>query len=627
MKRLTSATAIGLILAATPALAEMTPKSVWENLSSYYDSYGLTVEAASVDDAGDTLTVNDLVLTQKAESGETRIDMGDVVFSATGDGAVRMDLADEATLTLDLPEPPPVDEAALDADATQAADADTSGADAAAQATTDAADATTDADVAAQATNDTAADAANAAAQAAADAAAAAEAAAGDAANDAGDAAADAEAAAEEAAAAAQAEMAAEQAEQPSLVTLTAKIANEDITIREDGDAIVYDYLLPKLDMTVTQIELNNGKVITNPATIALVNLKGSDRVEGKKAQKIVKAATIESATFNLAVDNEDGQKATGQFVFGGLAMNSDTAMPADSGTMADDFSAMLKAGMTLKGDLKIASITGNLDMVTKDEEGQMRPVALKMDSADNALTFAIDQARINYAGVSGATKGELTVPDFPVPMGYGLTDTKFNVDFPIAVSDQPQNFTVSYLLNGVTMTDSIWALFDPQAALPRDPASIDVDLAGSIKVLRDFFDPATMEAAAKMEDPNLSDEQRAALMEEMMAPPVDLRDITINKVALNMLGAKADVTGKLAAPEQGDMQEPVGTISGKFEGVPALLEKLGSMGLVPAEQMMGVQMMLQMFSKPDAQNPNVLTTELEFKEGGQVFANGQQVK
>lgn len=619
MKKLTSATAIGMILAATPALAEVTPKSVWENLSTYYDRYGLTVETAAVDEAGDTLTVNDLVLSQNAETGETRIDMGDVVFSATGDGAVRMDMADEVTLTMDLPEPPPVDEAALDSDATQAADAAgaaTSAADAAAQAATDATDVIEDDGVATQATPDAAAEA---------------EAATGDAAADAANAAAQAQAAAEAANAAAQAEMdaeqAAEQAEQPRKVTVIAKIADEDITIREDGDAMVYDYLLPKVDMTVSQIELNNGKVITNPATIALVNLKGSDRVEGTDTQKIVQAGTIESATFNLAVDNDDGQKATGQFVLGGLSMNSDTAMPAGDMTMKDDLTAMLKAGMAVKGDVKIASITGNLDMVTKDEEGQMRPVALKMDSADNALTFAMDQARINYAGASGATKGELTVPEFPVPMGYGLTDTKFNVDFPIAVSDQPQNFTVSYLLNGVTMTDSIWALFDPQATLPRDPASIDVDLAGSVKVLRDFFDPATMDAAAKMEDPNLSDEQRAALMEDMMAPPVDLRDITINKVALNMLGAKADVTGKLAAPEQGDMQAPVGTISGKFEGVPALLEKLGSIGLVPSEQMMGVQMMLQMFSKPDAQNPNVLTTELEFKEGGQVFANGQQVK
>ena len=57
------------------------------------------------------------------------------------------------------------------------------------------------------------------------------------------------------------------------------------------------------------------------------------------------------------------------------------------------------------------------------------------------------------------------------------------------------------------------------------------------------------------------------------------------------------------------------------------LLDKLGAAGLVPAEQMMGVKMMLQMFAKADPQNPELLTTELEFNEQGQIFANGQQVK
>lgn len=593
MKKLTSATAIGMILAATPALADVTPKSVWENLNKYYERNGLTVATASVDEAGDTLTVNDLVLTMKAEGTETRADMGDMVLSATGDGAVRMDMADEMTVTVDLPDVAPIDEAANDA-ATEAADAATEAADAA--------------------------DAAADAAQAAGDAAQAA----GDAAAAAAD---DAMAAADDATAEADAEMAAEPQAQPRKVTLNAKVANEDITIREDGDAVVYAYLLPQLDVTIAQIELNNGRVITNPATIAVVNLKGNDRIEGTDTMKVVQSAAADSVTVNLDVSGDGGESGKGQFVLSGLAMDSDSVLPTGDAATAGDLMAMLKAGMTVKGGLKIASMAGNLDMVTKDEAGQNRPVAMKFDGADSALTFAMDQARINYAGTSGATNAEMTIPELPVPVGYGMSNTSFNLDFPIAVAEQPQNFAVTYKLDGVTLTDSVWGLFDPNAALPRDPASLDVDLAGSIKVLRDFFDTSTLDAAAKMEDPNLTDEQRAALMEQMMAPPADVREVTINKVALDLMGAKADVTGKLAATETGDMQTPVGTISGKFEGVNALLDKLGAAGLVPAEQMMGAKMMLQMFAKPDPQNPELLTTELEFNEQGQVFANGQQVK
>ena len=86
MKRLTSATAIGMILASTPALAEVTPKSVWDNLNGYYTRSGMTVETAAVDEAGDTLTVKGLVLSQDQNGTKSRIDLGDLVLSATGDG-------------------------------------------------------------------------------------------------------------------------------------------------------------------------------------------------------------------------------------------------------------------------------------------------------------------------------------------------------------------------------------------------------------------------------------------------------------------------------------------------------------------------------------------------------------
>lgn len=42
---------------------------------------------------------------------------------------------------------------------------------------------------------------------------------------------------------------------------------------------------------------------------------------------------------------------------------------------------------------------------------------------------------------------------------------------------------------------------------------------------------------------------------------------------------------------------------------------------------MMGMRMMLAMFAKPDEANPDRLTSEIEFREGGRIFANGQQVK
>ena len=63
------------------------------------------------------------------------------------------------------------------------------------------------------------------------------------------------------------------------------------------------------------------------------------------------------------------------------------------------------------------------------------------------------------------------------------------------------------------------------------------------------------------------------------------------------------------------------------FNGVNGLLDTLGGMGVIPADQVTGVRMMLGLFTKPGAEGEDKLTTDLEFKEGGTVFANGQQVR
>ena len=41
----------------------------------------------------------------------------------------------------------------------------------------------------------------------------------------------------------------------------------------------------------------------------------------------------------------------------------------------------------------------------------------------------------------------------------------------------------------------------------------------------------------------------------------------------------------------------------------------------------MGPRMMMAMFARPVEGNPDQLQTEIEFREGGAIFANGQQIQ
>ena len=69
-----------------------------------------------------------------------------------------------------------------------------------------------------------------------------------------------------------------------------------------------------------------------------------------------------------------------------------------------------------------------------------------------------------------------------------------------------------------------------------------------------------------------------------------------------------------------------VGSIFINASGINALIQSLGEMGLLPAQQAGFAQMMLGMFTVPgDA--PDTLKTEIQLTEDGGILANGQRLQ
>ncbi|WP_158644652.1 DUF2125 domain-containing protein [Paracoccus jeotgali] len=573
MKRLSAATALGMILSASPALAEITPKSVWDNLNAYYDRYGLTVQTGAVEEAGDVLTVRDLVLSQKAEGSQTVIDMGNLILSATGDGAVKMNIADVATgiMTFDK-----VSEGEVEAATDDAVEADVE-----AEAATD------------DAATDTAPDT---------------------------DAAPDAAAEPEDSA---EAEDDYDDHQPPRQVNFEMRFTSDDITVSEDGDAVLYAYLIPRTDFVVTEIEMQDGLTVSQPLRMTIENLEGHDRVDSTDASGLVQALNATSIAIDFKIDDEDAQ-GTGNFLLTG--MTADSKVSSTAGFGADvDMAKMLQDGFSLASDIAFSKISGAIDMQTVDDEGQRQPVRINMDSRDIKIGVGMDKTRLSYAVSSGPGSADFTVPDVPVPVGYELAAASLKVELPVSAGSDPQPFSFHYLLDQVVLKDQVWAIFDPNMALPRDPAQLDIDVSGNVVMERDLFDSEHMHRAEALDDPDLTDEQREAIIDEM-SPPFTMADLSLNNVALALMGASAQFQGKLTTPD-GDASEPVGTITGRFQGIQALTQKLQASGLIPAEQAAMLPMMLGMFAKPDPQAADTMTTEIEFREGGQVFANGQQVR
>ncbi|MBK4217593.1 DUF2125 domain-containing protein [Paracoccus caeni] len=551
MLRSLSTSAVALIVGAAPALADITPAQAWENLTKYYKDFGYEV-TGTVDDAGSSLTVTDAAFTFQNNPGETSITIPKISFTETGDAKVRMVLDGDMAFsaTFEVPNP---DAAA----GTDSPDQDT--------ATDDAADPTAE-DGAAGETAD--ADAATGT------------------------------------------DMPTETLE----MTGTILMPDNEMLMSGSPEDVLYEYTYPsiKLDM---QIPMQEDDVVL-PATMEFTDVKGTQRNTGADEthstfDMVASALKITSA---MDLPNQEGKFAV-DLTMNGIASKGEGTAPAGEFDFGTQMAEALAAGFNFDGTLSYKDMQGTLNVEQPGtQEAPAKTVNGTFTSGASELAFAMAEEGMGYKGHSVNTNVELNISDVPFPIRYGIQETSADLMLPLTKGEEPQPFKFAYTLGGLTLDDAIWNLFDPQSQLPRDPASLTVDLSGDMLVTMDLFDPA------------LSQPQTDANGFPVAPPvPMEPKTLQVNRVALDAVGAKADVTGEL---DFGDNPEqPVGKLQGNFEGINGLLDKAVAMGFVPQDQVMGVRMMMAMFAKPVEGETDKLATEIEFREGGSIFANGQQIK
>ncbi|WGW04974.1 DUF2125 domain-containing protein [Tropicibacter oceani] len=103
MKRLTSVSALAFCAMAGPALADVTPQQVWDDLETYMESYGYSVEGSEAL-SGDALTVSDVVITMPIPEGEgsASFAMDQVVLTDRGDGTVALSFPESMPIAMKM---------------------------------------------------------------------------------------------------------------------------------------------------------------------------------------------------------------------------------------------------------------------------------------------------------------------------------------------------------------------------------------------------------------------------------------------------------------------------------------------------------------------------------------------
>jgi len=373
-------------------------------------------------------------------------------------------------------------------------------------------------------------------------------------------------------------------------------------------DSLDYDYAAPEISVNIDDLNVDGTSA---PVKLRLTNknVAGQYHTENSAGRSIASKMKID--TMDVAISGAD-PKGEGTFNLTG-ALNGLTG----TGTMTlpekadmNDMNAAMQAGMAIDGSFNYTDGAYKIEAT-----GPQGAFTADTSALAGTLNVKLSKDGIAYGGASGETKLALSGAAMPFPVDATIAESAFNFAIPVSKSDTPMPAALLIKLVDLKVSDSLWNMVDPTTKLPHDPATLVIDLSGAIRPLIDLFDPKQSEALV-------------AAAENGGAPghgsPFEVTGAKINTLQVKAVGAELTGTGDVTFDNSGPMPKPTGVVDLKATGVNKLMDSLVSMGLVPQEQMMGMRMMLGMFSVPAGDD--AVTSKIEFKDGG-IYANGQKLQ
>ncbi|KIN75295.1 DUF2125 domain containing protein [Sulfitobacter noctilucae] len=392
-------------------------------------------------------------------------------------------------------------------------------------------------------------------------------------------------------------------------MAMTYAQTGHEMTASGTPENITYDYTAA--DVTVDLLQTTTGGA--NPGhemaniQITLGNLDSSTTMTIGDMRGYDQTGSVDTVSYRILgsdpMTREETATINGEMT--GITVEGSGSLPADIASGAD-MSAMIGAGFDVTGKISYAS--GKSNIAIEDPNG-----GYLMNTTSNGGDFgvAVGADGLTYEVAQRDLTLNMTGNGVPFPVDITMAESGFNLSMPVQKSDDPQDFALGLKFGDFTMSDMIWSVFDPAGQLPRDPATIALDLTGKMKLLVDFMNP---EAAAKMQ-----------------GAPGELQALNLNTVLVSAAGAKLEGTGAVTfdgnAPSMvPGLGAPVGEVNLAMSGANGLIDKLVAMGLLPSDQAMGARMMMGLFAVAGA-SPDTLNSKIEFTQDGQILANGQRLR
>jgi len=268
-------------------------------------------------------------------------------------------------------------------------------------------------------------------------------------------------------------------------------------------------------------------------------------------------------------------------------------------------FGDAVRNGLAFLGEIKQGA-----SVSTIEDRSPMFPFSATITSTGGSTGVDLSAEGIMFGGDVQGVGFVMPPGTLPAEVSGSLDAMTFEFAMPVIANDPPGDYLYQMALKNLVLADSAWALFDPAGALPRTPADLEIDLGGTARI--DLIE--LMNASETAQVP--------VVMPELLT-------MDINAMTLKLAGAAFAGTGAFTFDNSmvamGGPPMPVGKASVRLEGGNRMIDALMAMGVIGSDEALGARAMMGAFGRPSGDD--VLTSEIEAREGGSIFVNGQQVQ
>lgn len=394
--------------------------------------------------------------------------------------------------------------------------------------------------------------------------------------------------------------------EEPVDVTLDQRAEGFSMVASGTPEDTDYTYSADSIGFAMTDLQRAGAPVELGTVEMEATGLSGTTAIARDAGYTVEQELTAEGLTYTVDIVNpEPGSDGTFRMngSLEGISSTGGGTMP--EGVDMTDLGAAMKAGYAVNATLGYSA--GETTLAFREGEEWFD---YRSSSEGGSFIFGLDAQRLSYQVLASMVSISASGAEVPFPVDISAGEAGLRMSFPLAETEEPEDFSLALTLSDVALPDQAWAMADPTGGLPHDPLTVEIALSGTGRLFVD-----------------LTDEEAMAQLSETGGAPGEVDTLTVEKLTVRGLGAEIGATAELEVDNEapspfGQGPNVWGTANIRMTGVMALINTLSQMGLIPpAQAMMGAGMLSQL-GKP-VSGPDDLEADIEMTEQGQLSING----